>query len=158
MVNLLTTISGLLNPVDVSDRWSRQLGQIDIVRVLNAQLSFTNPVIVGLYDAAGNRMPSMDVVARAGFVDVIPPTSPLHNQVTIAAPRVPLAGVATPARSVTIENPLANAVVYVGGNTVTAGNGYRLWAGASVSLDIDDLADIYVTGTVGNVVSYIAVV
>lgn len=56
---------------DVSDRWARQLGQVDLARVLGAALTSANPVIVGIYDALGNRMPSMDVVARAGYVDVI---------------------------------------------------------------------------------------
>lgn len=56
---------------DVSDRWARQLGLVDISRVLGAALSVTNPVITGIYDAAGNRMPSMDAVARPGYVDVI---------------------------------------------------------------------------------------
>jgi len=85
------------------------------------------------------------------------PTTVYNGQVTIAAPRVPLAAVATPIKSVTIENPASNAVVYVGNDAVTAANGYRLQPGATVSLDIDDLNKVYVTGTVGNVVSYIAV-
>jgi len=57
--------------VDVIDRWARQLGQIDLARVLGAALTPANPVVSGIYDAAGNRMPSMDVVARPGFVDPI---------------------------------------------------------------------------------------
>jgi len=144
--------------VDVTDRWARQVGQVDLARVLGAALNAANPVIAGIYDAAGNRMPSMDVVARAGYVDVIPPTAPLNNQVTIAAPRVPLAGVATPVKSVTIESPSTNNVAYVGNNAVTNLNGYRLWPGATVSLDINDLSVVYVTGTAGNVISYIAIV
>lgn len=57
--------------VDVTDRWARQLGQIDIARVLGAALAAGNPVITGIYDALGNRMPAMDAVARPGFVDPI---------------------------------------------------------------------------------------
>ena len=95
------------------------------------------------------------VVAALSAVQV--PTQVLNGQVTIAAPRVPLAAVATLIKSVTIENPSTNAVVYVGNATVVAGNGYRLQPGATVSMDIDDLNKVYVTGTVGNVVSYIAV-
>ncbi len=57
--------------VDVIDRWARQLGQVDLARVLGAVLSAANPVISGIYDAAGNRMPSMDAAARPGYVDVI---------------------------------------------------------------------------------------
>ena len=89
-------------------------------------------------------------------VAVVPPTQVLNGQVTIAAPSVPLAA-STPIKSVTIENPSTNAVVYVGNDAVTAANGYRLQPGATVSLDIDDLNKVYVTGTVGQIVSYIAV-
>jgi len=85
------------------------------------------------------------------------PTAVLNGQVTIAAPSVPLAAVATTIKSVTIENVSTNAVVYVGNATVAAGNGYRLQPGATVSMDIDDLNKVYVTGTVGNIVSYLAV-
>ena len=90
-------------------------------------------------------------------VDVVAPSQVLNGQVIIAAPRTPLAPNPTLIKSVTIENPSTNAVVYVGNNGVTAGNGFRLWPGGSVSMDIDDLNKVYVTGTVGNVVSYIAV-
>jgi len=86
-----------------------------------------------------------------------PPTAILNGQVTIAAPRVPLAAAATPIKSVTIENPIANAVVYVGNAAVAAGNGYRLQPGATVSIAIDDLNKVNVAGTAGNIVSYIAV-
>lgn len=56
---------------DLSDRWARQLGLIDVSRVLGAALTAANPLIMGVFDAAGNRMPSMDVAARPGFVDMI---------------------------------------------------------------------------------------
>ncbi|MCJ7635667.1 hypothetical protein MUP77_25155 [Candidatus Bathyarchaeota archaeon] len=85
------------------------------------------------------------------------PTTVLNGQVTIAAPSVPLAAVATPIKSVTIESVSTNAVVWVGPAGVTALTGYGLRAGATVSMDIDDLNKVYVIGTVGNVVSYIAV-
>jgi len=62
------TISG---DVNVTDKWTRQLGQVDLARVLGSALSVTNPVIAGLYDASGNRMPSMDSALRPGYVDVI---------------------------------------------------------------------------------------
>jgi len=63
-----TTVSG---DVNVTDRWSRQLGQVDLARVLGAALSVTNPVIAGIYDALGNRMPSMDSALRPGYIDMI---------------------------------------------------------------------------------------
>ena len=60
----------LLSTWDISDRWARQLGQIDLARVLGAALSAGNPVIAGIFDAAGNRMPSMDAYARRGYIEV----------------------------------------------------------------------------------------
>jgi len=65
---LLGTVSPVAGSVwDVSDRWARQVGLVDLSRVLGVALSVANPVIAGLYDAAGNRMPSMDAVARRGY-------------------------------------------------------------------------------------------
>lgn len=57
--------------VDPADRWARQLGLVDLSRVLGAALTSANPVIAGIFDAAGNRMPAMDAIARPGFVDPI---------------------------------------------------------------------------------------
>lgn len=93
------------------------------------------------------------------WVQIAPPSTVLDNPlVTIALPRVPLTAVSTPCKSVTIENPSTNNVVYVGNQGIVVGGpGYRLWPGATVSMDIDDLNKVYVTGTVGNDVSYIAV-
>lgn len=68
-VNIAAILPGVV--FDVSNRWNRQLGQVDLARVLGAALTPDNPVISGLYDALGNRMPSMDAVARPGFIDVI---------------------------------------------------------------------------------------
>ena len=92
-------------------------------------------------------------------VGIVPPSAVVDNPlVTIVLPRVPLTAGSTPCKSVTIENPSTNAVVYVANQNVAVGGpGYRLWPGATVSLDIDDLNKVYVTGTAGNVVSYIAV-
>jgi len=56
--------------VDVSNDWARQLGLIDVSRVLGAALSASNPLIAGIYDQWGNRMPSMDAVSRRGFITV----------------------------------------------------------------------------------------
>jgi hypothetical protein len=53
--------------VDVTDRWARLLGQVDIARANGAAMAAANPLITGTYDALGNRMPSMDVVGRAGY-------------------------------------------------------------------------------------------
>lgn len=85
------------------------------------------------------------------------PTTIYNGQVTVAATRAPLSATSVPILSVTIENVSTNSVVYVGNSTVTAANGYGLRAGASVSMDIDDLNKVYVIGTAGNVITYLAV-
>ena len=85
------------------------------------------------------------------------PTTVYNGQVTIAAPRVPLSATSVTIKSVTVTNLAANAIAYIGNATVTVGNGDYIEPGASKSMDIDDLAKVYVIGTVGNVVSYIAV-
>jgi hypothetical protein len=98
---------------------------------------------------------TLELITRDDAVQT--PTQQLSGQVTIAAPRVPLAAVPTTIRSVTIENPDTNNVAYLGNNTVVAGTGYRIWPGATYSEDIDDLNKVYLTGTVGDVLSYAAV-
>lgn len=85
------------------------------------------------------------------------PTTVLSGQFTLVAAASPLIAVATPIKSVTIENLSTNAVVWVGPAGVTALTGYGLRPGAIVSIAIDDLNKVYVAGTAGNVVSYIAV-
>ena len=85
------------------------------------------------------------------------PTTVLSGQFILVLAASPLVAVATPVKSVTIENLSTNAVVWVGPAGVTAGTGYGLRPGATVSMDIDDLNKVYVIGTVGNVVSYLAV-
>lgn len=92
---------------------------------------------------------------RTGAFNV--PSVIQHNQVTLQAAAVQLSVASVPIVSVTIENPAANNVVYVGGAGVNAGNGYRIWPGATQSFDINDLNKIYVFGTATQVVSYLAV-
>ena len=102
-------------------------------------------------------MPVGSLGRITGNMGIVPPTAVLSGQVTLAAAAAPLVGVATPCKSVTLENPNTNAVCYVGPAGVTALTGYRLQPGATVSLDIDDLNKVNVLGTVGNVISYVAV-
>ena len=119
-----------------------------------------------MYVVLGENMPEAMVDPVPAINNVVvalnaiqTPTAVLNGQVTLTGTpaRDPLAAVATPIKSVTIENPSTNAVVYVGNVAVTILLGYRLQPGATVSLDIDDLNKVYVTGTAGNVVSYLAV-
>lgn len=84
------------------------------------------------------------------------PTSVIEGQVTMtgAAQQFPN----EPCKSITIENPSANSVVYIGhDNTVAAGNGYRLQPGATVSMDIDNANRVWCIGTAPEVISYIGV-
>ena len=85
------------------------------------------------------------------------PTVILYGWGTVAATATALSATAEPIKSVTIENVSTNDVVYIGDADVTILNGYALRAGATVSLDIDDLNKVYHIGTAGNVITYIAV-
>ena len=82
------------------------------------------------------------------------PAAVLEGTVTLAVLAAPLIAANTPCKSVTIESVSTNAVVNVGN---AANQRYQLRPGATVSLDIDDLNKVYVRGTAGNVVTYIAV-
>jgi len=84
------------------------------------------------------------------------PTAVLEGQVTLtgAAQQLPN----DPCKSVTLENPITNAVVSLGhNNTVTLLNGYRLQPGATVSMDIDNVNKIWVIGTAAQIISYVGV-
>jgi len=48
---ILDATSPTIN-VDVTDKWARQLGQVDLARVLGAALAHTNPVIARLTDGS----------------------------------------------------------------------------------------------------------
>jgi len=48
----LYSVRRIAVPMDITDRWARQLGQIDIARVLGAALAHANPVIMRLTDGA----------------------------------------------------------------------------------------------------------
>jgi len=82
------------------------------------------------------------------------PTVVLEGTVTLAVAAAPLIVASTPCKSVTIESVSTNAVAYVGNAT---NQRYILRPGATVSLDIDNLNKVYVRGTVGNIVTYLAV-
>jgi hypothetical protein len=84
-VSSLPSISG---SVDVTDRAGRLLGVVygsqgqqllqrgtsyDLlvtIRQAGSELSTSNPIFTGIVDASGNRLPSMDVVSRKGFVSI----------------------------------------------------------------------------------------
>ncbi|GAI10441.1 unnamed protein product, partial [marine sediment metagenome] len=85
------------------------------------------------------------------------PTTIYNNQITLEATAIPLSTESVPIKSVSIENAPANDVVYVGNAGVDATNGRRLWGGATIDKNIDNLNKVYVLGTVGQVISYEAV-
>ena len=82
------------------------------------------------------------------------PTTVLEDNVTLAAVAAPLSAVSVPCKSVTIENVNTNAVVNVGGAVTQR---YQLRAGATISIAIDDLNKVYVSGTPAQIITFIAV-
>lgn len=91
-----------------------------------------------------------------------PGSSILNGQETVAVVGTaePLATASTPIISVTVKALHGNTgMVYVGNEDVTSATGYVLDAGEPVSIDIDDLADVYIDVDVaGEGVSWIALV
>lgn len=81
---------------------------VNLIQVLGIALSAANPVIVGVFDAAGNRMPSMDVAARPGFVDMIDRAARLVGIVSGEAAQLqqltPADGFANPANALEVGN------------------------------------------------------
>jgi hypothetical protein len=65
----VVTVNNLLNPHPVTPG-AGTVWDVDLAQVLGAALNAGNPVIAGIYDAAGNRMPAMDASARKGYVNV----------------------------------------------------------------------------------------
>jgi hypothetical protein len=114
--------------------------------------------LLATYTILGEFMPeACYAIPVSTFNALQTPTTVLSGQFTLVGAASPLVAVATPVKSVTIENVSTNAVVWVGSAGVTPLTGYGLRPGATVSMDIDDLNKVYVIGTVGQVVSYIAV-
>lgn len=104
-------------------------------------------------------------VTLASDSDVLPVSTPApitvaNNKVTVttAGTRVALAA-STTIKSVTVKASVSNAgIVYVGNATVAASNGFELAAGDSVSLDISDLATVFVDASINSqIVTFIAV-
>lgn len=82
-----------------------------------------------------------------------------HQTVAAAGSRVQLTTTSTPILSVTVKALAGNTgTIYVGGSNVSAANGYELVAGEPISLDVDNLTDVYIdAGVNGEGVSYIYV-
>lgn len=88
------------------------------------------------------------------------PTTIYNNKktVTTAGSRVALA-TTTAIKSVTVKALASNTgLIYVGDSTVSSTNGFQLSAGETVSMDIADLATVYIDSAVSlEGVSYLAV-
>ena len=96
-------------------------------------------------------------VKWTGFV---PPTTVGNGQKTVtAAGTAEALAASTSIHSVTIKALAGNTNnVYVGDSSVDSTNGFVLDSGESISLDIDNLADVYIdTDTNGEGVSFIYV-
>jgi len=92
---------------------------------------------------------------------VVVPTAPYHGVVTVASAGTAVALSATSQAlqaGVQVRAHIGNTgLIYVGGDTVAAANGYRLAQGESVFLSIADLADVYVDAAEnGDAVSFLA--
>ncbi len=152
-------------PTDPIDRAARLLGIIygdlgQVLQIIPADtLAAANSLRIAcfphVYDpvaADWNRIREGSVVGSV-LVDPASPTAYIEGQFTLdgAAQQLP----DEPCKSVTLENPTGNAVVCIGhDNTVTLLNGYRLWPGATKSMDIDNVNRLWVIGTLGEIISY----
>lgn len=131
------------------------------------------PVITTYIDAIRNRAlwasrflmdsDSLEPISRAYplWTQVKPAGTVLTGQVTVstAGTRVQISSTSAPILSVTIRTDVGNAGnVFVGGSNVSSTTGYIMGPGETVSLDIDDLTDLYIdAANDDDSVSYIAI-
>lgn len=104
--------------------------------------------------------PSTERLKVEGSFSSSAPTTVYNGSknVTTAGTRVALAA-SQAISSVTVKAKAANTgSIYVGDSTVSSSNGFVLAAGEAISMDIDNLADIYLDSSVnGEGVTYVAV-
>lgn len=93
-----------------------------------------------------------------GDVSIAPLTTIYNGTKTVPTDTAEALASSQSISSVTIKALSTNtAAVYVGAAGTTTGDGFELLAGESVSLEVDDLANIYViSGSDSQVVRYIA--
>ena len=169
LIQYLGLACGPLNPVDtdVVDRAVRLLG---IIYGENAQVQQLTPAdglgpnesletvnFLAVYDAVAgdwNRVREGSVVGSV-LTEEAPPISLGGGMVTLTAGADNLPNI--PCKSITLENPAANDVVYVDNAAVAIGTSYRLQPGATISLDIDNANRVYVLGTAPQTVTYLTV-
>jgi len=127
----------------------------------NATLAAETTKVIGTVNlsAAQTLATLTGITNNVNTVEVAPTT--IYNgkkTVTTATTRVALAS-SQAVKSVTIKALIANTgTIYVGDSTVAAANGFALVAGDSISLDIGNLATIYLDSSVdGEGVTYISI-
>lgn len=92
-------------------------------------------------------------------VDVSALSTLYNNTKTVPTGTAETIGSTQAIHSITIKALSTNTVaIYVGANGVTTSTGFELLAGESLSLDLDDVAKVYViSGSAAQVVRYIAI-
>ena len=90
-----------------------------------------------------------------GSLTEVLPTTPVGGQVTLTGGADQLPNL--PCKSITIENPNTNDVVYLDDSTVAVGASYRIQPGATISLAVDNANRIFVLGTATQTITYITV-
>ena len=171
---------GTWGAVDITDDWTRQLGLMDLSRVLGAALAHTNPVIVRISDGVSaylnpqtiRALTSADVVTadslskwggtaltgRDTSLDLakLQPPSSIGTlaDVTAAASATQLIAASTACLSVMVRSLAANTgKIRVGDSNITASRGVEISAGDAVILDIDNVNKVYVYGNAADKVS-----
>jgi len=125
-------------------------------------------IIVESSDGAGTIIPLVadPVTSRllvnstiSGSLSIAPLTTIYNGSKTVPTGTAEAIASTQAVSSVTVKALSTNTVaVYVGATGVTTANGFELLAGESLSLDIDDLADVFViSGSASQVVRYIAI-
>jgi len=95
----------------------------------------------------------------SGSLSIAPLTTIYNGSKTVPTAMAEAIASSQAVSSVTVKALSTNTVaVYVGVSGVTTANGFELLAGESLSLDIDNLADVFViSGSASQVVRYIAI-
>ena len=124
----------------------------------------TQGVIHGLSTAGGGTYVDVKVnpsgsLQVGGTIAVSPLTTIYNGSKTVPTATAETIASSQSISSVTVKALSTNTVsVYIGTTGVTTSTGFELSAGESVSLDVDNLTDVYcISGSASQVVRYIAV-
>jgi len=95
----------------------------------------------------------------SGSLSIAPLTTIYNNRKTVPIGTAEAISSSQSISSVTVKALSTNTVaVLVGDSSLTTSNGFELLPGESISLDIDNLADVYVISTIASqVVCFIAI-